>query len=662
LTDRCDVWTGWFGYHRVAHQYNGSTIPSYSCNKTLGTCSLESSNTSLGIEVGFTYPLQYETTPGTFSPKIAEGDYYVTVKGVLNLNAGNQNQNDNFIFDIGNFLDNQSTSPMGISNYATKYLPGLNYLNMYRAQGPYGPLPLGDGTAGGGANGCVLPKQMRVISGNAASITISDSDSSLKPTLDIDSFTLSHTPPKDSSGNYVPLCPMLSGTPSAQWIQPSTSNSFFAPLTGPNTSPPAIFFKVNGEAAQGSTIIDHIEAHATMEAAPFTDYILDPISPPDVVNPFRFIWPYSADPWSPIPPDGQYTLSAVAVDANGFTTNPPTTITGVTIDTLKPQVSASYVGENPFKEEVIDGVTHIKTTVTATDLNGISNMYVYSVAENRIVAYCNPPSGTYPSTFNCNVDFVPQASPWDQGSFSVIANDRAGNNNSKSYYSDTAAPTVDPFVITQTGPNPDGSYTGTVTITATDTNPVGTGSIKKIQLYSGIEAGYVGSACDYSTPYNTSESCGIVFYTLYPLNNGDFYGYAIDANGNVGSYHFDLDTQNPTYSFFTGDGTPVASKTTYKDTVTMRATVADAQSGLDYVEMWTYRLGSGGIHTNYTPIGTCDYNGENSATCQISWNVDALSGTSRIWPLGIGYYIELRVRDVRGRMISPSWGPVEIIN
>jgi|GEM_PF-4759421 len=197
----CDAWNDWLGYNRVAY---GGYSPFYNCDKTVGTCHIQSFNGTLGTEVGFTYPLKYEESSGGLSSKIAEGDYYVTVKGSLMLFTGTD-ENDQFIFDIGNFDDN--TQQGGYSGYASSYLPSHHSVNVYRAQGSYDD-KLGDGT-----NGCVLPKQMRVIPGNDASITISDSNSLGRPELKIDSFTLSHTPPKDAFGNSLPLCTMPTFTP-----------------------------------------------------------------------------------------------------------------------------------------------------------------------------------------------------------------------------------------------------------------------------------------------------------------------------------------------------------------------------------------------------------------------------------------------------------------
>jgi len=399
----CDNQLKWLGYHRLA--FSGALITTtFSCDKTAGSCSMQSSNSSLGPEVGFTYPLQYEVSSGVYSPKIAEGDYYVTVNApLLRLNAGSVNQNDNFIFDIGNFNENAGS----YTTYSTTYLPNTNYLNMYRAQGPF---PIGGGA--GIAINCVLPKQMRVLSGNAASISVSDSNSGLVPTLTIDSFTLSHTYPKDASGSNLPLCPMLSGTPSAQFVQPLTGE-YFAPIISPGN---ANYIKVNAEASQGSTEIDHVEVHAINQSTG-TDISLGS----DVgINPFTFEWPHDAS-WNPTNADGVYKFTAVAVDADGLSTYPPTTVTDVTIDTVKPNVSATFT-EN-------GGV--ISIAATATDSNGISYVYVYSAGEKRVIKSCSP---AYLTPFTCNMSFTPTVLPWNGHQFQVTAVDRAGNTQTVFYY------------------------------------------------------------------------------------------------------------------------------------------------------------------------------------------------------------------------------------
>jgi len=635
----CNSQIGWFGINRLA--FNGTVSGSYAfdCENLVepGVCSMTSKNNNLGEnEVGFTYPLNYyNASLGAYSPKIAEGDYYVTVNApLLRLFPGTANQNDNLIFDIGNFNENGGDYQI----YSSSYLPNINYLNMYRAQGPFG-------TTVDTSINCVIPKHMRVLSGNAASISVSDSNSTGGlPTLTIDSFTISHSYPKDSSGNNLPLCTMLSGTPSAQFVQPLTGQ-YFAPIISLGYSN---YIKVNAEAAQGSTDIDHVEVHAKNQ----TTNVDTLLGVEGGINPFQFEWPHDAS-WNPTLADGLYSFTAVAVDANGLATYPPTTVTNVTIDTVKPNVSAIH----PFVQE---GDGDVTTTVTATDSNGIAYAYVYSEGENRVIAYCSPASGTYPVSLTCNVHFTPTALPWDQQQFQVAAVDRAGNTQTVFYYADTVAPIVDPFTVTQIS-NVGGTITATATITATDTNPAGTPSIKRIRLYSAAEGAFVGTGCEYSTPYSPSQTCTITFTTTFPLMTNSFNGVAEDLTGHSGSRTYDPDTNTPTACStlpacpeFTANGISVNSKLTFSGTITMRVTARDTESGLDYVKMLTYKT-VGGIRI-YTDIGTCEYNGETSLqTCVISWNANTTT-----WPTGADYSIELRVKDIRGRMISPSWGPKTI--
>jgi len=432
----------------------------------------------------------------------------------------------------------------------------------------------------------------------------------------------------------LPLCTLLSGTPTAQFVQPLTGG-YFTPIYEvgyPN------YIKVNAEAAQGSTDITSVEVHAIHQSTG-TDTLLgvDNVG----VNPFEFVWPHN-ESWTPTLPDGLYTFSAIALDANNLSTYPPTTVTNVTIDSVRP----GLVVQMPFTENA--GV--VSTTITATDLGGLANsgisyVYMYSEAEKRTIAYCSPASGTYPTTFNCNVSFTPTVIPWDLQRFQVTAIDRAGNNRTVYYYSDTVAPVVDPFTVTMSGSN------ATATIHATDTNPAGTASIKKIQLYSAAKGDYVGS-CDYSTPYSASQTCVITFVPDVPLTTNYFNAVVTDVTGNAGYRLYDPDTVPPTYTWFSGSVT-----NTYNSPGTYWPQVLNAQdvgSGLDYVQVLTYIM-SGSTRV-YTTVGTCDYNGETSAqNCTIMWGLN-----STTWPNGSDYYMELRIRDVRGRMISPSWGPITI--
>lgn len=646
----CTKMTNWFSADhtatggepdRLALYAVNSKEPTFGCDEDSCTMSDENSTYYNGYgqgETGFSQqPLQYKQKSGTYSNRIAEGDYYVTLNTILRTYEG-----DTFNFDVGNIKEG-GYAPWQYSSSKSEYpysLPNQDFQE-YVAEGNYVSNP---DPVGGSARQelCVLPRKMRVKSGFGYSVSVHDDTASNgDPTADFDSFTISHNYPKDASGNNIAICGMNADWPYTEFLNPH-DGSYFAPFFGTNPLSPN-FIKVNAF-SQSYTPITSVR----LIASPPGSSSVYEIGTETEGNPYQFEWDNSL-------PEGAYVLEAIATDVNNLTSNPGTRIT-VTVDKTDPWGSLSWPPTS------LGGGSY-RFDITVNDNYALGQVHLYSESAGGTIGWCN--GGVGSTSYSCSVTYTGSIDSW----FLLTINDMAGHSTTIFKNRDTTPPVIDSFSLVDNG---DG--TATAKIHATDYSST-TPGLEQIRLHSMAEPEWstpVGS-CDLTETKPPDYECTITFDLNYPFKSNYFQAIAIDKDQNAAVYYYDPDTAAPiinTFEYKSSDTLmacynfcSITNLSEASHTPTLRITATDIDSGLNFITLDTYR-DVGGTR-EYKNIGSCDFDGQTTIqTCDIIWDTTTTDAFgNKFWPDSTdAYTITAKAIDVRGRQAYQAQGGIDMDN
>jgi hypothetical protein len=315
--------------------------------------------------------------------------------------------------------------------------------------------------------------------------------------------------------------------------------------------------------------------------------------------------------------DGVYDVQAIATDGAAFTTTSATVSTRVD-NTIPAAPSLTNPATN------LSGA--VTLTATATDTgSGVAS-----------VQFQSAPTGTSTWTTFCTDTTSPYSCAWDTTTMSdavydlrVVSTDNAGNTRTSTTRTGKRVDNNGPAL---TFTNPGAQLRGTVTLSATATDPAGVTSVT-FQYKLSTSGSWTSCAADTSSPY----SCSVNTTTLTSGQSYDFRATSVDTLGHSStstSYTAKIDNTPPAgtgVQAVNGGGT--AGKMDAGDTVTF--TYSEAMAPASILSGWD---GSAVAATVRVTNGTTDtmsiYDSTNATKLNLTGTTDLQLKANRVNFLG----------------------------